>query len=66
MPTDPVPDRRAEALRLADELLADIELGRLTPSQVARKTSRLARILDDQDAMRWLAFEVEGYVMDTY
>jgi hypothetical protein len=53
--------KRAEALGLADELLADIELGRLPPQDVARKTYRLARVLDDQDAMAWLHFEVNGY-----
>jgi hypothetical protein len=43
-----VPDsRRAEALRLADEILGDVELGRIPPTDVARKTSRLARLLDD-------------------
>jgi AbiTii len=53
--------RRAEALALADEILADIELSRIAPIEVARKTFRLARVLDDQDAMGWLTFEVNGY-----
>jgi hypothetical protein len=41
--------RRAEALRLAEELLSDIELGRMLAADVARKTSRLARLLDDAE-----------------
>ncbi len=53
--------RRQEALHLAEDLLADIELLRLTPPEIARKASRLARLLDDDEAMTWLRFEVAGY-----
>ena len=53
--------RRDEALRVAEELLADLELHRLAPPDAARKTSRLARLLDDADAMDWLRHEVSGY-----
>jgi hypothetical protein len=47
--------RREEALTLAQELLDDIELSRLAPVDIARKTSRLARLIDDADAMQWLS-----------
>src|SRR5689334_19956340 len=53
--------RRAEALELADQLLNDIELSNIAPMDIARKTSRLARLLDDAEAMTWLRFEVGGY-----
>ena len=53
--------RRAEALALAEELLSDIELSAIAPIDVARKASRLARLLDDTDAMAWLRCEVGGY-----
>ncbi len=53
--------RRAEALRLAEELLSDIELGRIPAADVARKTSRLARLLDDAEGLEWLRFEIGGY-----
>jgi hypothetical protein len=53
--------RRGQALSLADEILADIELGRIPPIEVARKTYRLARLLEDQEAIEWLRFEVNGY-----
>jgi hypothetical protein len=53
--------RRAEALHLAEELLADIELGQTEPMAIARKTSRLARLLDDAEAMTWLNYEISGY-----
>jgi AbiTii len=53
--------RHEEALGLADELLADIELSRIPPIDAARKTSRLARLLDDTEALRWLHYEINGY-----
>jgi hypothetical protein len=53
--------RREEALRLAEELLGDIELNRLRAIDVVRKTSRLARLLDDAAAGSWLAYESGGY-----
>ena len=57
--------KREEALRLAEELLADIELERIKPASVARKASRLARLIDDVKAIEWLGFEVSGYPNST-
>jgi hypothetical protein len=56
-----VDDRRGEALALAEELLGDIELDRCSPVAIARKAGRLARLLDDVEAMRWLSYEATGY-----
>lgn len=53
--------RRDDALSLAEELLTDVELHRLSPSDTARKTGRLARLIDDEVAMAWLSYEVAGY-----
>jgi hypothetical protein len=53
--------RREEALRLAEELLSDIELTRIARVDVVRRASRLARLIDDEDAMRWLRYEIGGY-----
>jgi hypothetical protein len=53
--------RRAEALELAESLLENVELGQIGPVDVARRASRLARLLDDQEAMAWLQYEVGGY-----
>jgi hypothetical protein len=53
--------RRLEALTLAEEILSDIELSRIAPVDIARRTSRLARLLDDVDALEWLRFEIGGY-----
>ncbi len=48
-------------MRLAEDLLEDIELRRIEPVDIARKTGRLARLLDDQVALRWLRYEIAGY-----
>jgi hypothetical protein len=53
--------RREEALVLSEELLADIELDRIDPMALVRRTSRLARLLDDAPAMQWLSYEITGY-----
>jgi hypothetical protein len=58
----PLPDsRRADALHLAEELLGEIEYSRLGASDIAKKAGRLARLVDDADAMAWLRSEVAGY-----
>lgn len=53
--------RRAEALAVAEEILTDIELHRMGGLDIARKTGRLARLLDDEQALRWLSYETGGY-----
>jgi hypothetical protein len=53
--------RQAEALVLAEELLGDIELRRISPADVALKATRLARLTDDADTEAWLAYEIVGY-----
>lgn len=53
--------RREAALQLSEEVLDDIELNRLGAPEVLKKTSRLARLLDDTSATEWLAFEMHGY-----
>jgi hypothetical protein len=57
----PNQSRRRDALILADDLLRNIELGEIGPVDVARRASRLARLLDDAEAIEWLGFEVGGY-----
>jgi hypothetical protein len=53
--------RQAEALKLAEELLADIELSRLGTEQCILKGTRLARLVSDEDAQLWLRYELHGY-----
>lgn len=54
-------DRRAEALSVAEQLLADFELSDIKPVDLARRASRVARLLDDVDALTWLSYEISGY-----
>jgi hypothetical protein len=63
---EPEQSPRAAALALADELLADIELARLGGPDVIRRASRLARLVDDEEASSWLRFEVTGYPEKTF
>lgn len=46
---------------MAEELLTEIELEKLAPAAITRKASRLARLLDDVDAMSWLRYETAGF-----
>src|SRR4051794_28976844 len=55
------PSQREQALILSEELLSEIELGTLAPMAAVRKTSRLARLIDDVEAMEWLSYEIKGY-----
>lgn len=57
------PSREAfqEALSLASETLADIELSRTPLSASALKASRLARLLNDTDSQQVFHFEAGGY-----
>ena len=54
-------DRQAEALRLAEALLEDIELQRLKASEVVLKASRLARLVGHDDLQEFLSLERDGY-----
>lgn len=54
-------DRRAAALVLCEDVLSDIELSRISLPAVIRKASRLARLLDDRDTLRWLELELQGF-----
>ncbi|MFF7848503.1 hypothetical protein ACFZDF_13085 [Streptomyces sp. NPDC007910] len=56
--------RQEEAIRVADELLADIELKRLKTSEVILKASRLARLVGHTELMEFLGFERGGYPTD--
>lgn len=53
--------RQEEALRVAEELLADIELKRLKASEVALKANRVARLVGHDELLTFLALERNGY-----
>ena len=50
-----------EALALSDELLKNIELNELPLSNVALKTSRLARLINDFQHQQIMEYEASGY-----
>jgi hypothetical protein len=60
---DPV-NRQEEALRVAEELLTDIELERLKASEVVLKASRIARLVGHEDLTTFLGHERVGYPTD--
>jgi soluble lytic murein transglycosylase-like protein len=51
----------AEALALSAEILRNIELNELSPTNIALKASRLARLLNDFDYQTIMAYEAGGY-----
>lgn len=53
--------RQDEALRVAEELLADIELKRLKASEIVLKASRIARLVGHDELSEFLAAERNGY-----
>ncbi|WP_084774465.1 AbiTii domain-containing protein [Nonomuraea candida] len=57
-------DRQAEALRVAEQLLDDIETKRLKASEIILKSSRLARLSGHDELHELLEFERDGYPND--
>lgn len=53
--------RQDEALRVAEEVLADIELRRLKASEIVLKASRVARLVGHEELSDFLACERNGY-----
>lgn len=56
--------RQEEALRVAEELLADIELERLKASEIVLKANRVARLVGHDELLTFLALERNGYRSD--
>lgn len=62
--TDIVPPSRSalrEALALADELVRNIELNEIPLANIALRTARLSRLLNDFDLQRIMELEASGY-----
>lgn len=53
--------RQEEAIRVAEELLTDIELERLKASEIVLKASRVARLVGHDDLTTFLGYERNGY-----
>jgi hypothetical protein len=56
--------RQEEALRVAEEILADIELKRLKASEIALKANRVARLVGYEALTEFLGHERNGYPLD--
>jgi hypothetical protein len=59
--TSPTSQAMAEALTLSTEILRNIELGEIPLENIALKTTRLARLLNDLEMEEILRYEVGGY-----
>jgi len=57
-------DISSHKLKLARDLVEDIELSRLLPEQLLLKASRLARLVNATEISIWLRFELRGYLGD--
>jgi hypothetical protein len=49
------------AKELSNDILGDLEINQLPISQILMKAKRLARMLHDSDAQKWLDYEIMGY-----
>lgn len=54
-------DRFEEALQLSEEILESIELEKIKLSSIVLRCLRLARLINDNEAIQWLQFESTGY-----
>ncbi len=54
-----------ESLLLSEEILADIELNRISFEQICLKVSRLGRLLGDSNVIKWIRFEINWYPVDS-
>ncbi len=50
-----------EALKLSDEIIKNIELSEIPLANIALKTARLARLINDFDMIKIMELEVSGY-----
>jgi hypothetical protein len=53
--------RTESIIELASEILEDIEYQRTTANAQLLKASRLARLMGDEETLKWLQCEISGY-----
>jgi hypothetical protein len=53
-------NRQQEALALAEDVMTDVELSRGPVDKHVLKVMRSARLMGDEEAERWLGYEIEG------
>lgn len=54
-------DKKLEALNLSEELLEEIELRKIDDYSAILKCLRIARLINDIEAIEWLRYETAGY-----
>jgi hypothetical protein len=54
-------NRSEHIFQLAQELLDDIELSRLSGEALILKATRLARLVNSEEVQSWLEYELKGY-----
>lgn len=54
-------EKLQKALELSEEILEKIELGEESLESIALKCLRLARLVNDNEGMEWLQYEIRGY-----
>src|SRR5438552_14370340 len=59
--TDETLSKNKAIVTLAQELLHDVELSRLSPESLLLRTMRLARLVDAVEPKKWLFCELAGY-----
>lgn len=57
-------ERNVEALELSEEILRNFELSEIPTQHIVLKCLRLARLINDFDAVVWLRQEANGYQTD--
>ncbi len=62
----PTTEALKEALSLSSEILRNIELSEIPLTNIALKTSRLARLLNDYDVQTIMEYEASGYPTKPY
>jgi hypothetical protein len=58
-----VTSKQEQISQLADDIIADAELMRTSVESLVLKASRLARLVEDTEAIKWLHFEQHGYIL---
>lgn len=54
-------NKNEHTFQLAQELLDDIELSRLSSEALILKATRLARLVNNEEVLSWLQYELKGY-----
>ncbi|MFP3813149.1 hypothetical protein, partial [Bacillus sp. SIMBA_005] len=59
-----VKNRNLEALNLSEEILRNFELNEIPTQHIVLKCLRLARLINDFNAVEWLKYEANGFAIN--